>query len=347
MRGYDQRALDGVLGLQSRQVHVLSTLTNGGNVDIDPRNDAIDLALTQNAILSFSGPAPTQYQEIRVLLRQDATGGWTVTWPSSVTWAGTSVPVPSTAANTVFVVRLVTADGGATWLGVAPAVSSDTIWDAAGDLVVGTGADTATRLAVDTVGGKSLSSDPNATNKLSWSYAQGVEERYRGTGSFLATTVNRKFGGAAVNTAILSTGRISLTEIQLPKGLSITTITFYSMTTALSVGANQWFALLDLNLAKLAVTADDTSTAWAANTAKTLTITGGPWVTTYAGIYYLAIMVKATTPPSLATATVFGDPAPGAVQRNGDSSLTNPASCPSTVTIAGGSAAACAYAGVS
>lgn len=48
----------------------------------------------------------------------------------------------------------------------------------------------------------------------------------------------------------------------------------------------------------LSQSADQTNTAWAANTVKTLALATPQRITT-AGVYYAAIMVKATTPPTL------------------------------------------------
>jgi len=78
--------------------------------------------------------------------------------------------------------------------------------------------------------------------------------------------------------------------------------------------SNQWFGLVDSTLALVATTADDTSTAWAANTAKELTIgkVAGATATTYkvpadasgSLLYYLAICVNAGTVPTLAAQPV-------------------------------------------
>lgn len=231
-------------------------------------------------------------------------------------------------------------------------IATDTIFDNAGDLVIGSGADTAVKLAIGTGAGKALVADPNATNKASIQFPHGVEEAGRGTApTTLGSTFDR---GIAVetNSAALSTGRLTVVRILLPKGLSITTITFWSMTTALSVGVNQWFALFDLNKGKLAVTADDTSTAWAANSSKALAVAAGPFVTTYAGIHYLGIMVKATTVPSMAGAgggnSNFRSGAGGNFTcASADSGLTNPASCPSTAGSLNTLAGAMLYAEVS
>lgn len=229
------------------------------------------------------------------------------------------------------------AKGLATTLGV---VGRDKIWDSAGDVLIGTGADAGARLAIGSAAGKALVADPHATNKASINFPHGVEEALRGTASTsLGTTIDR---GVLVegNFAALSTGRLTIVRICFPKGLPITNISFWSATTALSVGVNQWFSVFDLSLNKLAVTADDTNTAWAANTKKTLTVASGPFVTTYAGLHYLGVMVKATTVPTLIAqvAAVVGVRAGSGTTflcAAADSSLTNPASCPSTAGVSG------------
>lgn len=152
------------------------------------------------------------------------------------------------------------------------------------------------------------------------------------TGS-LASTYDRA-ASVETNVGAQTSAQLILHRILLPKGLPVTNITFYTMTTALGTGSNQWFALFDSSRNKLAVTADDTSTAWAANSAKTLAVTGGPFVTTYAGWHYLGQMVKATTMPTMVGGSFTGSAnihsvAP-IVAGKADTGLTNPASCPST-----------------
>ena len=103
----------------------------------------------------------------------------------------------------------------------------------------------------------------------------------------------------------LSSGRMMLVAINLPAGLTVASVSFLSSTTALSAGTNQWFALYTSARALIAQTTNDTSTAWAASTVKTLSFASPP-TTTYAGLHYLGIMVAATTPPSLACASSLG-----------------------------------------
>lgn len=137
-------------------------------------------------------------------------------------------------------------------------------------------------------------------------------------------------------TALLS-GRLTLGTIGLRAGDVIRTATFLSATTALATGTNQWFALFDANRNRVAITNDDTSTAWAANTAKTLTF-ATPYEVPDTGLYYLGIMVAATTVPTLAGIGHLAGP--GAVIANlppiqcgsADTGLTNPASCPAQAT---------------
>jgi hypothetical protein len=101
-----------------------------------------------------------------------------------------------------------------------------------------------------------------------------------------------------VNTAALSSGRLSLQAIYLPAGTTINSISFWSATTALATGTNQLFGLFDSSYNLLRSSVNDTSTAWAANSKKTLSLTSA-FTTTYSGIHYLGIMVAATTVPTL------------------------------------------------
>jgi len=101
-----------------------------------------------------------------------------------------------------------------------------------------------------------------------------------------------------VNTALLSTGRLSLEAIWLPAGVAINNISFFSATTAAGTPTNQLFGLFDNNRNLLRSTTNDTTTAWAANSLKTLALTSS-YTTTYSGLHYLGIMVAATTVPTI------------------------------------------------
>jgi len=109
-----------------------------------------------------------------------------------------------------------------------------------------------------------------------------------------------------VNTSLLSSGRLSLQAIWLPAGITINSISFWSATTAGATLTNQLFGLYDNNLNLLAQSNNDGATAWAANSKKTLALPT-PYTTTYTGLYYLAIMVAATTVPTMKGGTARTD----------------------------------------
>lgn len=135
------------------------------------------------------------------------------------------------------------------------------------------------------------------------------------------------------NTSLLSSGRMSLQAIWLPAGLTINSISFWSATTAGATLTHQLFGLYDINLNLLATTTDDTSTAWAANSKKQLTLTT-PFTTTYTGIHYLAIMVAATTVPTMKgnTARTDGSLAATAPSIGGTSNTGLTTALPATAT---------------
>lgn len=142
-----------------------------------------------------------------------------------------------------------------------------------------------------------------------------------------------------VNTSVLSSGRLSLQAIWLPAGVTINSISLWSATTALATGTNQLFGLYDNNLNLLRSSVNDTSTAWAANSRKTLALTSA-FTTTYSGLYYIGVMVAATTVPTLKgnTARVGGQLNAGAPSMGGTSNtglttaLPATANAPGTVT---------------
>jgi len=107
----------------------------------------------------------------------------------------------------------------------------------------------------------------------------------------------------------IATGTLYLVGINLPAGLSIGHIVFHGVAAAVTP-THWWFGLYDSSRVQLATTADQTTTAWAGNTAKNLavaTIASGAasaFVTTYTGMHYLGICQVATTPATMAIAVM-------------------------------------------
>lgn len=153
----------------------------------------------------------------------------------------------------------------------------------------------------------------------------------------LAETFSR-LGAVITDQAILTSGQPYCTGIILPAGLTVTNIWFASGLTALSGGSNQWFYLADTSGNILAQTADDTSTAWAAKTIKTLACSAA-YVVPTSGMYLLGIMVVASTLPTLAATSA--DAAsdynsvilPRVAGMPNKTGLTNPASLTGTAPI--------------
>ncbi len=90
-------------------------------------------------------------------------------------------------------------------------------------------------------------------------------------------------------------GTIYLVQIMLQAGVAISNITFISGGAGLTTPTNWWFALCDQNYIQLRATANQTTAAWAANTAMSRNLTT-PFTTTYWGLHYLALMWAASTP---------------------------------------------------
>lgn len=98
--------------------------------------------------------------------------------------------------------------------------------------------------------------------------------------------------------AALTTQVLTSTAIVLEPGDRVTSLSFLSGATAAGTPTNWFFALYDTAGALIAQTADQLTAAWAADTVKTLALATAYNVTAL-GVYYAAIMVKATTVPSL------------------------------------------------
>lgn len=100
--------------------------------------------------------------------------------------------------------------------------------------------------------------------------------------------------------AALTTQVMLSVAVPLRTGDVVSKIAVQFGATAASVPTNWWFALYDTSAtpALLAQTADQTTGAIAANAVKDVALTSAVQIT-QDGLYYVAIMVKATTVPSV------------------------------------------------
>ena len=269
-----------------------------------------------NATVWPAGAQPTTANAEIVRVTNIATDTFTITRTQESTSARTIV-VGDQIAATVTAKTLTDAE---------ITVATDTIWDAAGDLALGSGADTAARLAKGTPGQSLI---PDGTT-LAWTTigTQPTAVPFESYSRLVSQS----------DLAIVSSQRLSMQAIWLPKGLVIASISFMSNATALATGVNQLFGLYDDSSgtssgtprALLRGSNDDTSTAWAANTLKTLTLTS-TYTTTRAGQFYLGILVNATTMPTLVSQNLSSAavaalvPISYGTSNTGVTSLPNPA----------------------
>ena len=79
-----------------------------------------EITLTGNTSITIINPPSTnKYGEMKIIIHQDSTGGYTVTWPMEVWWPGSSTPTMSTAADAADVYELFTTNGGYYYFGRA------------------------------------------------------------------------------------------------------------------------------------------------------------------------------------------------------------------------------------
>ncbi len=171
---------------------------------------------------------------------------------------------------------------------------------------------------------------------------------------FSATThvisnMQTKYSAGSVAATAPASGTIWATPISIPAGFTVHNITFCSGTTALSAGTRQVFGLANSSLVQIVTTTDDTSTAWAASSYKTLSVSKVNNVTTSAytvpvttvegrpTLHYALFLVAASTVPTLACqvaslAAVTGTPASGVTDQTSKTAILTDGSI--TVSIA-------------
>jgi hypothetical protein len=116
------------------------------------------------------------------------------------------------------------------------------------------------------------------------------------TTNALAETVPRH--SVSVVTTAFTSGNMIMSSVFIPAGISVGHIGFATGTTAGVTPTHWWAALLDNTFKQQAHSADQTSTALGASTWFNLAM-ATPFVTTYSGTYYLALVIAAGTVPSI------------------------------------------------
>jgi len=122
------------------------------------------------------------------------------------------------------------------------------------------------------------------------------DENYLRQGSPTNSTFAESFPRMHVtgNCVIGATGIMTSVALPLQYGDVVTNLTFISGTTAAGTPTNWGFALYSPAGALLAQTADQTTTAWAANTVMTKALATAQLISE-PGVYYAALWMKAST----------------------------------------------------
>lgn len=90
--------------LESTSGVVRSLIITGSTESIDlSQGDMFNLTLNSSVTLTLNNPNRTVYV---FKIKQDSTGSRTITWPSSVKWAGGTAPTLTTTANAWDIVTL-------------------------------------------------------------------------------------------------------------------------------------------------------------------------------------------------------------------------------------------------
>ena len=103
-------------GMETVSVQTASTAATTLNL---ANGNVFEVTLSSSTTFTFSGAINGKACSFSLYLKQDATGGRAVTWPSgssTVKWSG-GAPTLTTTANAIDVVVFETLNGGTTWYG--------------------------------------------------------------------------------------------------------------------------------------------------------------------------------------------------------------------------------------
>lgn len=145
----------------------------------------------------------------------------------------------------------------------------------------------------------------------------------------------RSYIGNVTNGAMVS-GRLAIQAMYLTAGMSITSIVWTTGTTLPSAQTNLWAALFAPDLTKIMVSQDETTNIVPATSEKVFTLVGGPYIVPTTGAYFTGVCFVGTGSPTplsfLGNAAVNVLP-PVLNCQAVQIGLTNPASCPNSITL--------------
>lgn len=133
-------------------------------------------------------------------------------------------------------------------------------------------------------------------NGAEYAYAGPLSANLGETG-IIAETMPRETCPEVNQTIPTASGTLFMQAIYLKAGQIVSNISIWSASTAAGTPTNCIFGLYDSNRNLLAQSANQTTTAWAANTERKLAMTT-PYRVPTSGVYYIGFFITATTIPT-------------------------------------------------
>lgn len=228
------------------------------------------------------------------------------------TWT-TDIATAQTSANTAGTDAAAAAAAAAAAQSTANGAVPKSLVTTKGDLIVATGPGVVARRGVGS-DAQVLTADSTQSDGVKWATpttgggAAPIPAPYLAPTGASYETFPRN--GYSATSGAPGSGQMFLVAIALPVGFSVGRIAFTTGSPGATTPTHWWFGLYDQNRVQLATTADQTTTAWGAQTVKSLpiaTTAAGPastYVTTYTGLHYLGYLMTATSTPGLACSSL-------------------------------------------
>ncbi len=110
LKAYGETLVGTQAGVNTSSAYTIDL--SGGNI--------FNLILSANCTFTFSNPLTTGTAcSFTLILKQDATGARTATWPSTVVWAGGTTPALTATPAHFDVISFLTINGGSSYFGTA------------------------------------------------------------------------------------------------------------------------------------------------------------------------------------------------------------------------------------
>lgn len=117
---WENSAVSGVAALATGggRETVWSNYAASGNIELNLANgNVFRMTLTGNVTISFTGALNNISSSCTLIVKQDTTGGRTITWPAGVWWPGGVVPALTATAEATDILVFESITGGNTWYG--------------------------------------------------------------------------------------------------------------------------------------------------------------------------------------------------------------------------------------